>query len=374
MSRGPEHLVTRALRTRQGESVDVYAFFLRGSDITRVADISRLTRDESDHLKGFQRREIRSHVQAIADFLEGGSILFPNAIILALGSGVEFKQSRGPVPAGVEDVVQSGTLAIPLRPEGQRVAWIVDGQQRSLALARANRSDLSVPVVAFVSDDVEVQREQFILVNKAKPLPSRLIDELLPEVGMLLPRDLASRRLPSELCNLLNRDPKSPFHRLIRRESEQDNPAAVVSDGALSQAIQGNLKPPFGALSPYKRADGSDVNAMYRALCIYWSAVREAFPDAWGRPPTESRLMHSAGIRAVGALMDQIVLRADAAQFPEADIAQSLARLAPHCCWTEGVWDELGWVWNDVQNTPRHIKLLSEHLARLDRELSRPSR
>lgn len=42
-------------------------------------------------------------------------------------------------------------------------------------------------------------------MNKAKPLPTRLINELLPEVDVLLPRDLASRKLPSELCNVLNR-------------------------------------------------------------------------------------------------------------------------------------------------------------------------
>lgn len=369
-----ERLIVRALKTRQGADVDVFAFFLRGADVTRVADISRIARDEADGLKGFQRREIRSHVAAIAEFLERGPVLFPNAIILAISPDVEFKSARGPTPAGVSEAVQSGTLAIPVLPEGERAAWIVDGQQRSLALAQAAKAEITVPVIAFVSADLEVQREQFILVNKARPLPPRLIDELLPEVGAVLPRDLAPRKLPSELCSLLNRDPKSPFHRLVRRESERENAEAVVADTALTQTIQGNLKPPFGALSPYRQGSGSDVAAMYRALLVYWSAVREAFPEAWGRPPTESRLMHSAGIRAMGALMDQIVLRADAAASPEAEVARSLQRLAPHCRWTEGVWEDLGWTWNDVQSTPRHIKALSEHLARLDRELSRPVR
>ena len=135
MKKIADQLVTRALRTRQGMGVDVYAFFLRGGDVTRVADISRISRDEADVLKGFQRREIRTHVQAIADFLDSGPVLFPNAIILALAPEVEFKLSRGPVPAGATETTQSGTLAIPLRPEGARAAWIVDGQQRSLALA-----------------------------------------------------------------------------------------------------------------------------------------------------------------------------------------------------------------------------------------------
>jgi DGQHR domain-containing protein len=71
------------------------------------------------------------------------------------------------------------------------VAWIVDGQQRSLALAKADNPDIAVPVIGFVSDSLAIRREQFILVNKAKPLPTRLINELLPETGdILLPRDL----------------------------------------------------------------------------------------------------------------------------------------------------------------------------------------
>jgi len=369
----PERLKVRALRTLQAENVDVYSFFIRGGDITKIADISRLTRGD-DGLKGFQRREIRSHVKDIAAFLANGPVLFPNAIILALSPEVDFKQSRGPAPSGALDFVQSGILNIPIRPEGERAAWIVDGQQRSLALAGADLGDVTVPVVAFVSADIEVQREQFILVNKAKPLPSRLIDELLPEVGALLPRDLNSRRLPSELCGLLNREPKSPFHNLIRRESEPDNPQAVVTDSAIIEAIKSNLKPPLGALSIYRHGTESDLGGMYRALTLYWSAVRDCFPEAWGKPPTASRLMHSAGIRAMGSVMDQILMRADAAQNPEADIRSAIERLVPYCRWTAGSWDDLEWKWNDIQNTSKHIKSLSEYLVRLDRELSRKSR
>ena len=119
---------------------------------------------------------------------------------------MKFNLSRGPTPEGLFKASQAGTLSIPIRGEGERVAWIVDGQQRSLALAQAKNTKLPVPVVAFVSDDIQVQREQFILVNKAKPLPARLINELLPEMGgIMLPRDLAARKIPSELCNLLHR-------------------------------------------------------------------------------------------------------------------------------------------------------------------------
>jgi DGQHR domain-containing protein len=365
-----DRLSVRAVRTRQGDKVDVFAFFVRGADVLRIAEISRIERDDFDALKGFQRGEIKNHVKSIIEFLNNGNVLFPNAIILAFSPDVSFKLSRGPAPGGTLDIAQGGILTIPMRPDGRKCAWIVDGQQRSLALSRSKNKDLPVPVIGFVANDVGTQREQFILVNKAKPLPSRLINELLPEVSIQLPRDLAARKLPSELCASLNRDPKSPFHRLVRRESDTHD-GAIVVDSALIEAIKRNLKPPLGALSMFRNGAEDDPTNAYRLLLGYWTEVKSAFPRAWGQPPTVSRLMHSAGIRVMGALMDSIMLRADSTTNPASEIRSSLQRLAPHCAWTEGTWDELGWKWNDVQSTSSHIAKLTDHLIQLDRVLAR---
>jgi DGQHR domain-containing protein len=313
-------------------------------------------------------------VNSIVEFLDSGPVLFPNAIILALSPDVDFVSARGRKPDNLVEVADAGTLTIPIAPEGRRSAWVVDGQQRSLALARAKNQGIAVPVVGFVSADLETQREQFILVNKARPLPTRLINELLPEVSVLLPRDLAARQLPSALCDALATDPSSPFHNLVRRESNPAESAGVVTDTALIEAIRMSLKSPIGALAQYRRnGEGADTEAMYATLSAYWTAVRDTFPEAWGRPAVESRLSHSAGIRAVGALMDTIMLRADATTTPEIIVREALTRIRPHCAWTEGTWEGLGWKWNEVQSTSQHITKLSEHLIRLDRELSRPT-
>ena len=51
-----------------------------------------------------------------------------------------------------------------------------------------------------------------------------------------------------------------------------------------------------------------------------------------------------------------------AAKFVRAE----LASLAPHCHWTSGAWEGLdGLRWNEVQNTPQHVRLLSNHIVRL---------
>ena len=41
-----------------------------------------------------------------------------------------------------------------------------------LAIKKSNASELVVPVVAFEAASLDVQREQFILVNRARPLPN----------------------------------------------------------------------------------------------------------------------------------------------------------------------------------------------------------
>jgi hypothetical protein len=216
-----------------------------------------------------------------------------------------------------------------------------------------------------------VQREQFLRINSTKPLPRGLITELLPEVSTVLPPNLAARKAPSALCDLLNRDPESPFHGLIRRASDgrsKRGSAAVVSDSTLVQTLQDSLNSPAGCLFPYRNlATGeTDFAGVRDVLLTYWNAVRETFPDAWGLPPTQSRLMHSAGLRAMGRLMDRVMASINSADsHAPAAVRRELGRIRPACRWTSGIWEELGGLrWNEVQNVPSHVRMLSNFLIR----------
>lgn len=368
MENQEQYLILRALRTIQAKQIEVFSFFVPGEMIMQVADISRVHHDETDSLQGFQRKEIKNHVNSIVEYLNNMDVLFPNAIILALGQEVDFKQARGRDPEGITDIADIGTISIPIRSEGCRVAWIVDGQQRSLALAKTKNKSIPVPVIAFFAPDLETQRSQFILVNKAKPLPTRLINELLPEVDVIMPRELAVRKIPSELCNLLNRDPQSPFYKLIKRASHDDSDSAVIMDTSLIDIIRKSISNPLGALAQFKGfgAESSDVNGMYKALLLFWIEVKNAFPEAWGLPPTKSRLMHSAGIQAMGVLMDKIYSRSQASSDPVVEIRSSLNKLTPYCNWTSGTWQGIGLKWDEIQNVNSHVKMLSDYLIRLD--------
>jgi DGQHR domain-containing protein len=361
-------LARRALRITQAAQAPLYMFTLTAGEILQVADISRVSRDDAGELIGYQRPEVRRHIQEITDYLDSDQPLFPNPIIVALPSTVRFTCSRGP---NVSDgIAASGTLEIPLScPDGRKPGWIVDGQQRAFALAASKRQDFPVPVNAFVADSVDVQRDQFLRINNTRPLPRGLVTELLPKISSPLPPRLSLRQIPSALCDLLNSSDDSPFRGLIRRPSagSSERKHAVVTDSSLVQGLQESLTSPSGCLFPYRNLSNgeTDFTGIWSALVLYWSAVKDTFPRAWGKPPTQSRLMHGAGIRAMGRVMDRVMASIDARQ-PGADdqVHADLALLAPHCHWTEGSWDGLGLRWNEIQNVPRHIHELSSFLMR----------
>ena len=208
----------RALRVLQDPKHALYLFTLSSAELLQIADISRVSRDEAGKLIGYQRPEVKRHVKGITDYVDSGEVLFPNSIILALSSAATFKEVRGPKVD--EGLAEAGTLEIPLPLPGQpKPAWIVDGQQRALALSRSKRQGFPVPISAFVADDLESQKEQFLRINNTQPLPRGLVNELLPDVDTVLPSHLAARQAPARLCELLNRDPESPFLGLIHRSS-----------------------------------------------------------------------------------------------------------------------------------------------------------
>jgi DGQHR domain-containing protein len=370
--RRPRVLRKRALRVEQDAGHPLFQFSLTPAELFDVADVSRVSRDDVGKLLGYQRPEVKRHVQDIVEYLDSERVLFPNSLILALSSRARFIRSRGPGNNDGAGAV-AGTLEIRLPgPRDPKPAWIVDGQQRALALSKSRRQSLAVPVNAFVADEVDLQRDQFLRINNTRALPRGLITELLPEVSCPLPARLSMRKIPAQLCDLLNRDERSPFRGLIRRSSS--GPAAragaVVADMSIVKMIEESLSSPAGCLFPYRNlATGeSDFDGIWAVLLTYWSAVKATFPDAWGRPPTVSRLMHGAGIRAMGRLMDRIMASLSVGHGNSAvrHVQAELVTIKRACRWTSGEWEDLGGIaWNELQNVPRHIQMLSNHLVRL---------
>lgn len=369
----------RALRILQDPRHPVYMFTLRADELLELAEVSRLSRDDTGELIGYQRPEVKQHVKNITEYLNSnqGEVLFPNSVILALSSDAVFHAVRGP-KVDDEGMAEAGTIEFRLPGPGQpKPAWLVDGQQRSMALSRCKRRDFPVPVSAFVADDVDTQREQFLRINSTKPLPRGLISELLPKVDSTLPTRLAARKVPAALCELLSRHESSPFRGLIKRSStgREEKTRSVVLDTVLIQVLQDSYTSPTGCMFAYRNvATGeTDFERIQRLLFAYWHAVRQTWPSAWGKHPTESRLMHGVGLRAMGRLMDRVMsnMNVDSPHLLE-QVKEELAPLHARCRWTSGVWEDLGGLrWNELQNLPGHLRMLSNHVQRIHLESQR---
>src|SRR5262249_23650646 len=130
------------------------------------------------------------------------------------------------------------------------------------------RANLPVPVNAFVADEVEIQRDQFLRVNNTRPLPRGLITELLPEVSTALPARLAAKKVPAAICDWLNRIQSSPLCGMIRRASSgRGAKDEVIADTSVVQMVEESLTATSGCLFPYRNVatgetDGEGICAV----------------------------------------------------------------------------------------------------------------
>jgi DGQHR domain-containing protein len=357
-----------ALEIYQGPDRQLYSFAVDGKRLPEITTVSRIHRQEQGTLAGYQRPEVLAHVNAIRRYLESPGALMPNALVIAFDPRVKFRAAKG---FDRNDTCRVGHLLIPIVGDGQdRPGWLVDGQQRSAALREADLRSFPVPVVAFITGDVREQRSQFILVNNTKPLPSGLINELLPSTDGELPLALLRRRYPAVLLEQLNFRPDSPLRGLIRTPTMI---SGVIKDTSILKMLEVSITD--GALYRFRdpRTGAGNTEAMLELLFDFWEAVASVWPDAWGLPPRKSRLSHGAGIAALGYLLDAIVdRRAAGDSMPDCDaFAADLRLLEPFCCWTTGRWD-FGMDWDEIQVVPSHVTALTDFLLTVYRR-SAPS-
>jgi DGQHR domain-containing protein len=379
-----------AIAIRQGSKRELYAFAVEGKQLHDFAQVSRLGRDESEKIAGYQRPEVLSHIAEIRNYLESEEPMLPNAIVVAFDSRVHFRPLKGQRES---DGPRHGHLIIKTETEAlvDKPGWIVDGQQRAAAIRDARMGKFPVFVTGFITDSVAEQREQFILVNSTKPLPKGLIYELLPGTDVQLASHLERRRFPAYLLERLNYDSRSPLHLAIQtptnpfqdftprnnrgfQNKAQKAPAVAgkvkvqgfVKDNSILRMLENSLRD--GALYRCRlQADGEmDIDRILKLLFNFWQAVATVFEDAWGKTPARSRLTHGVGIVSMGHLMDAISDRYRTKAIPsQQEFEADLLPLKPFCSWTDGYWD-FGPVdkrkWDQLQNTSKDIQLVANHL------------
>jgi DGQHR domain-containing protein len=299
-------------------------------------------------LRGFQRPQIANHIREIRDYLAKPTAILPNPIVVA------FTQSATLQPTGAN----TGRVMIDISqgPPG----WIVDGQQRFTALLDLPKKRFEVLISGFICTNLEELQRQFILVNNTRPLPKALVYELLPQVSDLPPR-LSNRSQAALLTEALNYRKGSSLRGLIR---QQTNPKGVIRDTVLQRVIMNSLSD--GALRLYASDNQILLEKGFDLVSEFFHAVKHVFADDWeGKTPKTSRLVHGAGIVAMGYVMEALHVMTGADD--RHAFAKGLRHLVGKAAWCSGEW-EFGAErrrWNGLQNVPSDVRQLSLHLVQL---------
>jgi DGQHR domain-containing protein len=374
--------VFKAVRAQQVPGRTVLAFAAKPGEVLAMAEIERVVRESDGSLKGFQRHQVAGHIKEIRDYLSHDTALLPNAVVLAFIHGVEVKEhSDG-----------TATLKVTIK-DGEKPGYVVDGQQRLSALAGLQKPDFQVFVTALVCEDYDEMREHFIRINSTRPLPKALIYELLPTVDGL-PDRYSSRQFAAKLVAMLNfvdgsietdgvsDAPPTPKNfrteyaekpPLFERVKQHTNPTGAISDIALQKLIMNSISDGFlrGLLS----GDGPHEKDAYLVINAFFEAVREVFREAWvDMTPKTSRLVHGAGIVAMGFVLELLYGRSahpierirERPELLREEFIDGLKLLEGDTAWTSGHWhfgkDDMR-AWNAIQNTPSDISLLANYLV-----------
>lgn len=369
MSETRELLKRRALRLTQGGGRHVFLFSLSPADLVAIADVARSDAKSAGELLGSDRASVKQHVANIQSGVESDRGQMLTSVVLALSPETVFRGSRGPDVSDGQSF--AGTLEIPLRTRsGRKPAWILDGYFRLLAFSQTKDKSFAVPVCAFIGDNPAELREQFSRIHSTHPLPANFADVLLPMGGAAISPTIAAQDLPDAVCDWLASNADSPFHNLVEPKGSGKSGTSQfpVSRAALTETIEDSLSTPYGALFPYRNiASGeTDIEGLCNAVKSYWSGVMATFPDAWGKSPKKSRLMHPAGIRIMGRVMNRVLPAIDLAATNRVPrVIRELKSIQHLCRWTSGVWEDLDQLaWDRLTNSTRHVNLVANFLLR----------
>ena len=342
------------VRANQSATHQVISIAARASEVLKFAKIDRAGRTNAGALKGFQRPQISSHIGEIRDYLKTDDAVLPNPIVVAFTDSVCVTHKNGAI---VEVTIEIGD-EIP--------GYVVDGQQRLTALSGLPDKDFQIFVSILVCQDFEELRRQFVLINSTRPLPKALIYELLPGVKGL-PKRLTSRSFAATLTERLNFDFDSSLRGLIYQHT---NPAGVIRDTSLQKVIMQSISD--GAIRELPKDE--QFGEGFYLISKFFAAVKEVFENDWENQTAKtSRLVHGAGIVAMGFVMETIIARSGAKETSE--FIAGLAPLVGRTAWTSGSWkfSETEQVpWNAIENTPRQIMALSQHLVGMVRRAPLP--
>lgn len=296
----------RALNFRQhGRTMFVTA--LKASWIAKALESKRIKVDiwKPDNPDGYQREHSKRRSREYARFIAAKNISPPSILLSIRGAD------------GKRVVYKDGYLEIP----DDITLYLVDGQHRAwgfyycLKERRANLNDFAIPTVIMLSDDKYEEAKQFVIINKTqKGVRTDLAERFLQQAALkegyakimedvakgALPRkifaDIEWRPKATEIADILNNDPSSPWYQRIKPPNVSQ-PEATVRQKSFTDSLEPILRhPDFKDL---------DAETIAKILNNYWRAIKDLMPKAF-RSPKDYVVQKTTGVFVFHGLLPTI--------------------------------------------------------------------
>ncbi len=261
-------------------------------DVTTV-DHYKSTLTPDDPKQGYQRPPERSRITRIGTYLikniveddAHGSGLFPTAVTLAARTPLAYNPDKQELSIRYDEKLQ-----------------VVDGQHRIEGLRYAIREkeelylkDFPIPFVIMETPDRIIEMNQFRTINgTAKSVRTDLVNSILTAIaasqGDAFIKDNEKWRVVvTRVIDKLDKDPESPWHKLILMPDEAGSPKS--SDGKVVRAtsFMTSLKPVYDWLDYFNFLRDADdltgkAEVAYDLVAPYWSAIQTVVPEAFSNP------------------------------------------------------------------------------------------
>ncbi|MTI53743.1 DGQHR domain-containing protein [Geosporobacter ferrireducens] len=296
-----------ALMVTQGDKT-LLTFNISASNLLSISFFNSRELDRED---GIQREHKASRSKEIAEYLDSEGAVLANSIIINLELekyGIDFSNIYN-----AEDKLLDMEKVMSIIKEKQelelqkkdderdpmiasgKIAFVVDGQHRLRAFEFSKEKDFPLVVTALINLSVAEVAELFVKINYyQKPVNKSLVYDLLGISEKIFPQYYIGHKVVEKLNENIN----SPFYSSIKMLG--------VGSGFITQASL------ISAIEKYKIEDtfkkvGLEFNEeiLYAVLFNYFSAIKQAFPDYWGKGNLFSR---SITLRAIFKLMNDVLL------------------------------------------------------------------
>lgn len=334
-----------------------YQFTVDGRIIRSIARIDRL---DAVAGKGNQRNEVVKHVEEIAKGIKAG-VQVPNSILLVFQADTFTidpdpnepcpsswaicrnlsEASRVPHPLEHDKMIQTIQpieLDLPYRPaafDDEKVALLVDGQQRTAALSIVDIDEVpsfSFSVNAIVASE-EHAKKVFQVANSTVKISTEFSRALLSSMADAPGYLKEDRSRAIAVKSLALTDTNSPFRNIVKHPGAENKKAPIAYNSL------------FAVVATFDSSAidfGDRPDHLAECTKRAFNIVKRVWPNAWGKSAAESKLTHGAGLRAMANVLKSLVetnYRNHDAELFNDEVWQkteaSIRRLATTVQWTD---------------------------------------